>query len=214
MIAEKLISSIPEEYKDGVVLTDFVTAIAPDLQVVQDKIDSLGTVLSVDTADHNLDWLLERVGWTVGEHYPVHVKREALKNHARWDKHYGQSGILEEIFEIYTRPTANGHGVKAEFKPKQNPIGGWRVNSSYVGRNTYVSTEWSINDLRIRILSFGDNIATSDFLKRLKGILEQIVPMWMIFDVSAPDSAGGWYVGRRYVERNTYALVESGNVTF
>jgi hypothetical protein len=193
-IAEKLTSSLPEEYKDGQVVTDFLTAIALDLQAVQDKIDSLGTVLSVDTADKNLDWLLERVGWSVGGHYPNHVKREILKRHADWDKRYGQIGVIEEMIEVYTRPSATSAGVRIRIEPHPNTTI-WTAGSKNFAGKMMVGNHYTRNDLFVTVLDYG--LATPDlaFLARLQGLLERLLPVWMSFEFNAGITPKTWTAG-------------------
>jgi hypothetical protein len=193
-IAEKLTSSLPEEYKDGPVVTDFLTAIAPDLQVVQDKIDSLGTILGTDTDDENLDWLLERVGWTIGRHYPNHVKREVLKRQADWDKRYGQIGVIEEMLEVYTRPGAGMTGVSARVEPHPN-AGTWTAGFKSFAGKMMVGNHYTRNDLLVTVLNYGSILPDLNFLTRLEGLLGTLLPQWMTYQFDPSIKPNTWTAG-------------------
>jgi hypothetical protein len=153
----------------------FANLVARRHQELDNAISNLGAKFNPDTAlDSWLPGLLKISGWKLTLPTP-YAQRRVLKRIPYWRKHFGQTGIFEEIIQYHLQPDLATTPPTVVLTPRASSAGDWYSGAFYAGA-VHVWEQQSRWDIIVTISAAGSYTINSDLKDQIKRILEVVMP--------------------------------------
>jgi hypothetical protein len=171
--SDQIYDSLPSQYRQGdeviKVLLEAGLEKADEARAALANVQDYYDPTQID--DQWLDWAIHLNGWPVLIGFTAAIKRAALAKIPNWRKNFGQVGMLEDVITTYF---ANAWTVT--ITPRYSIEGGFRIAKGRIAKGRIWDEKFpteviiSVNEIRASVA-----------VDKLKGLLERVLPPWMLY---------------------------------